>query len=133
MRAMKLILVLPFVVALSVTSARAQSFKKGNLSGVIQSFSATVAAGGSATVMTTPASGFFIMTQWCSDFSSGTLSASGLGALPRDGSGTPSGTVSERCTSYSPGIALPASSTVSYANPGVSPQTIAITGVLSTL
>jgi hypothetical protein len=127
MRALKTLLVLSVAGALMVSPATAQTLKKGTMSGTIQTKSATVPATMSGTVFTTSATGFFIVTQWCSEFTAGSLVAGSV-ALLRTGNAV-SG--NERCTSYVPGIALPQSTAVMFTNPGSSAQTVTITGVLS--
>ena len=127
MRALKTLLMLSVAGALVVSPATAQTLKKGTMSGTIETHSVTVPGSGSATVFTTPATGFFIATQWCSDFTAGSLVAGSV-VLLRMGNAV-SG--NERCTSYVPGIALPQGTNVVFANLGTSPQTVTITGVLS--
>ena len=127
MRALKTLLVLSVAGALVVRPATAQTLKRGTLSGTIETHSATVPAGGTATVFTTSATGFFIVTQWCSEFTAGSLVAGSV-ALLRMGNAVAG---NERCTSYVLGIALPQGTAVMFTNPGLSAQTVTITGVLS--
>jgi hypothetical protein len=76
MRVVKALLMLSVAGAFVARPAGAQSFKKGALSAIMQTESAIVPASSSGTVFTTPASGFFIVTQLCSDFTASTLVAS---------------------------------------------------------
>jgi hypothetical protein len=81
-------------IALLGTVAHAQTVKKSTLSGVLTSASATApAAGTPQTVLTTPASGFFILTQACATtpgvgqttFTAGTLGRANLPHLRSEG------------------------------------------------
>ena len=63
----------PFVFALPIlllcSTAQAQTVGKSTLSGSIISGGATALANSTATILTTSATGFFILTQACGDFS----------------------------------------------------------------
>ena len=72
-----------------VNDAGAHSMKKGTLSGTVMSGYVTLAAASSAMVFTTPASGFFILTQACPTFGFGQARLVGntVGDLPTSLSG----------------------------------------------
>jgi hypothetical protein len=127
MRASAMLRTAAVAVVLLATSAAAQRLTKGVLSGTVQSHGVTVLATSTGTVFTTPATGFIIVTQWCSDFTAGTLAAGTL-ELPRTGNAAAG---NERCTSYVPGVVLPPSTAVTFMNPGSSSQAVTVTGVLS--
>lgn len=97
----------------------------GSLSGEIVSASATMALSGPAvTVLTTPSTGSFILTQFCQIPGTAVLSGSSFGTIVGSGGGSEA-----TCTSYSPGLALPQDEElVAYANGQAGHVTI--TGVL---
>jgi hypothetical protein len=112
-----------------VNDAGAQSMKKGTLSGTVMSGYVTLAATSSAMVFTTPASGFFILTQACPTFGMGQARLVGntVGDLP-----TPVPSVSN-CVEFVPGLALPANEVLTCHNlTGSGGIPCAVTGVLST-
>jgi hypothetical protein len=118
------------IAALTLASAgvEAQTIKGGGLNGQVLTAGVAVPANSSATVFTTPASGFFILTQVCSGFASciGNLTVAGLGSIPAaDNNGG-------SCQSFAPGLALPQNTAVSCANRCTSQgATCLITGVVT--
>jgi hypothetical protein len=108
---------------LASTPAMAQVIKKGTLSGKIVSAAVEVAPTTAATVYTTPATGFFILTQVCvQDRSEMAVRGATLGPLVTD----------DRCTTYTPGVALPRNEVITCANNDATPTgACSITGVLS--
>lgn len=109
--------------------AEAQSVTKSTLSGVMVTKSVDIADSTAAPVYTTPAStgGFFILTQYCTTNpgpGSVTLSAANLGQIVVS--------TNDECTTYSPGIAIPAASAITCTNEGTgSTESCMITGILS--
>jgi len=108
------------VLATMTTGAVAQTFK-GEVSGIIVSKSKPVPAEGAADVYTTPAAGFFILTQACG---STTLSLSGstMGEFFK---------LQGACQTFTPGIVIPAGEILSCSNGSDSAASCLITGVLS--
>jgi hypothetical protein len=137
--AMIRILGVALVAALCVESASAQAVKQGNLSGTIVSASAVALTGGSdAVLLTTPASGAYVLTQVCIQSTPGANnneqaqilgSTVGRIALILPEVGTDGGA----CTTFSPGFFLPAGEELRCAQGGVSASAItcSVTGVLS--
>ena len=89
-----------FVAALPIillcSAAQAQTISKSTLSGTILTKGVTAPAHGTATILTTPATGFFILTQTCGTppISFGTVVVSNFGG--------------SNCTVHTPGLAVPA-------------------------
>lgn len=124
---MRTVTVFVFVAVVGVVStASAQTVKDGELSGQILSAGATAAPGTSVTLLTTPATGFYVLTHAVLSGCTGSISASGFGPIVSHGNSS---------SSYTPGIALPPSSTITCTSDACStpaiPATCVITGVLS--
>jgi len=128
-----------FVFGLAFVSgpAFAQTVKQGNLSGTLVSASATAPMGGTdAVILTTPASGAFVLTQICT---AGTPSSNNEDNARVVGSTLgPSaqsyGTDSlGACTVYTPGLAIPPGEELRCAQGGASGSavTCTVSGVLS--
>ena len=91
----------------------------GGLSGEIVSASATASVG-TATVLTTPSTGSFILTQFCTTAGFSVLSGSSFGQI------VGSHTLSDlACTRYEPGVALPQNEVLT-----INGGSVTITGVL---
>ena len=112
------------VAVLMSAPAKAQSVKKGTLSGTVATQGVTVPADSSAAVFTAPADGegFFIVTQVCSSAQSVTLSGSAMGPVAVAGG---------ICESFHPGLALQPSEVLTCTNTSGSSQECMVTGLLS--
>ena len=97
------------VLLVGVGASHAQQFKKGTLSGIVVTASVTAAPGTSPVVLTTPPNGAYVVTQAFQVGGCGSINASGFGRVP--------------VGDFSPGLALPANSTVTCDNPGCGPGT----------
>jgi hypothetical protein len=117
--------------------AFAQAVKQGNVSGTLVSASGSAPTGGTvATILTTPASGAFVLTQICT---AGTPAAnnevqvrvvgSTLGPIAQSYDTGSLGT----CTVYTPGLAIPPGEELRCVQGGASASavTCTVTGVLS--
>jgi hypothetical protein len=119
------------VVAVVQTFAFAQVVTQSTLSGIETSASTTVVHNGSGTasaaVFTTPAAGFFVLTQACFTRNPRViLSGNTAGVIVHSSSGR------RKCTVYTPGIALPHNETLTCTNTSTSTdQTCTINGILS--
>ncbi len=123
MRTATTIFTITFALLLSAPHADAQSLKKGTLSGVLSSASATVPNAGSVNLLTTPANEFFILTQYCAEDPGGViLSGNTMGNIVPG---------PDECTSYDPGIAIPLNETLSLTDDGGGEQDALINGVVS--
>ncbi len=111
--------ILTVAFLLQVADADAQSVRNGGPSGTVVSASVPAPPGSVPVVYTTPATGYFILTTACFPITSFGISASGFGRIP----------ASDFCVHYSPGLALPQSSTVScnYSCAGCTSSNIACT------
>jgi hypothetical protein len=120
------------VVAVGRTTACAQVVTQSTLSGIETSASTTIGHNPTGTaaapVFTTPATGFFILTQACFTRNSRvTLSGNTVGVIVHSRSN------SRKCTTYTPGIALPHSQTLTCTNASkTTDQTCTVNGILST-
>ena len=118
-------IVVACALLLQVGQAAAQSVKTGGASGIVMSASVPTPPGTVATVFTTPATGFFLLTSACFPIVSFGITASGFGKVP----------ASDQCITYNPGLALPQGSTLTcdYSCFGCtsSNQACTISGVLS--
>jgi hypothetical protein len=128
-----------FVFGLAFVSGPvlAQSLKAGNLSGTVVSASASAPTGGSdAVILTAPASGAFVLTQICTAGTSGSNNEDAVRVV-----GSTLGPIAQSygtdslgaCTSYTPGLAIPAGEELRCVQGGASgsPVTCTVTGVLS--
>jgi hypothetical protein len=114
-------------VALLATVAHAQSVKKSTLSGVLTSASATAPlAGTPQTVLTTPATGFFILTQACATTPGVGQTTFTAGAL-----GTIVTSTNDECTVFTNGVAIPVSTAIQCTSGTGSNENCMVTGVLS--
>ena len=124
----KTIAIVSVAAVLIGTSAQAQSIKKSTLSGTLTSAGAVATAAGTpVTIFTTPASGFFILTQACSTtpgVSNVTFTAGTVGTIVTS--------TSDECTQFINGIAIPVSTAIQCASGTGSNENCMITGVLST-
>ncbi len=110
------------LVALASATAIAQTVKNGELSGTIISKSVTIPAASSANVYTTPAAGFFVLTQICSSTNNIVLTGTTMGEIHRN---------QTDCQSFTPGIVMPAGETLSCYNQYGNPFSCVITGILT--
>jgi len=120
------------------TTADAQQVKKDALSGVIKSGIATAPAGGSTALLTTPASGdgVYILTQFCITGDPGANNAEFASIVGNTVGNIATNREAESeqgaCTTYNPGIALPASEILSCVEGTASaPVRCTVTGVVS--
>jgi hypothetical protein len=106
------------------TPVEAQGVKNGGPKGQIISANLTPVPGSTdATIYTTPAQGFFILTQYCQPFGR-PLKGNTFGIIA-------SGNI-DRCQTFTPGIALPQGEVLTVDNSCCSQMDFAtITGVLS--
>jgi hypothetical protein len=109
------------LLALMSTTVTAQTVKNGEISGIIVSKSVSIPATSSANLYTTPATGFFIITQACSVSSNIPLSGSGIGEITR----------LNGCQTFTPGFVVPAGTTLSCYNEYGFTSGCTVTGVLS--
>lgn len=131
--------ILIFVCSLAFVSgpAFAQAVKQGNVSGTLVSASGSALTGGTdALILTTPASGAFVLTQICTAGTPGSnnedevrVVGSTLGPIAQS-YGTDSLGV---CTAYTPGLAIPPGEELRCVQAGASGSavTCTVTGVLS--
>jgi hypothetical protein len=101
---------LAVALVLNASLAGAQTIRSGGPSGTLVSASVPAPPGSAPIVYMTPATGFFVLTTACFPLVSFGVSASGFGRIPAD----------DFCIHYSPGLALPQSSTITcnYSCPG---------------
>lgn len=99
--------------------AGAQIIRSGGASGTVVSASVQAPPGSAPIVYTTPSTGFFILTAACFPLVSFGVSATGFGRIPAD----------DFCIHYSPGLALPQSSTITcnYSCPGCTSTNVSCT------
>jgi len=117
-----------FAVVWSAPATHAQTVKKSTLSGLMISRSVAVPDLASATVFTTPATGFYILTQFCA-------TAPGVGSVTLSGStfGQVVVSTSDECTTYNQGITFAPGEVLTCANGGTgATEHCMITGVLET-
>ena len=113
-------------VALTSATAQAQTLK-GGLAGVIVTKTATAPADASVDAYTTPLGtkadpGFFVLMQVCVDNEGKiTLSGSTMGEIP----------LSDDCTSFSPGLALPQGEVLTFTDFSSNLHPVVLTGVVS--
>lgn len=110
------------LVAMASATAIAQTVKNGEISGIIVSKSVSIPASSSANLYTTPATGYFIITQACSTGSYMPLSGSGIGEIAR---------LNSSCQTFTPGFVVPAGTTLSCYNEYAFTSSCNVTGVLS--
>jgi len=128
-----------FVFGLAFVSSPvlAQNLKAGNLSGTVVSASATAPMGGTdALILTTPASGAFVLTQVCTAGAPGSNNEDNVRVV-----GSTVGPIAQSyvtgdlgsCTVYTPGLAIPAGEELRCVQSGASggAATCTVTGVLS--
>jgi hypothetical protein len=128
-----------FVSSLAFVSgaALAQTVKQGNVSGTLVSASGTAPMGGTeVAILTTPASGAFVLTQICTTGAPGSnnednvrVVGSTIGALAQSyGTGNLGS-----CTVYTPGLAIPPGEELRCVQGGASSgaASCTVTGVLS--
>lgn len=102
------------------TAAQAQIFP---LVGTVSSASAVVAANSTTPVFTTPASGYFILTQFCGGFGM-SVSGNTFGNIAVGSSDT-------ECNTFNPGYVLPQGETIQCTNPlSGGPSWCNISGIL---
>lgn len=113
--------------ALFGTTAEAQTIAKGTISGVILTKSVDVPSGGAADVYTTDAAGIkgslrLIITQVCvsEDEQDLTLDGNTMGQIP----------LSNQCTTFEPGLAIPQGETLTFTDTNTTNQAAMITGIL---
>jgi hypothetical protein len=117
--------------------ALGQTVKKGTLSGTVVSASATAPSGGTqADLLTTPATGSFLLTQLClvgapgfNNVENGHVAGSTLGRIAQVYTDGNLGS----CSTWEPGLAIPAGETLRCVQTGASagPLACTITGVQS--
>jgi hypothetical protein len=128
-----------FVLSLVFVSgpAFAQAVKQGNLSGTVVSASGTAPMGGTdALILTTPASGAFVLTQICTAGAPGSNNEDNVRVV-----GSTVGPIAQSydtgdlgsCTAYTPGLAIPAGEELRCVQSGASggAASCTVTGVLS--
>ncbi len=108
-------------MALAAGVAGAQQIKGGDLTGTVMSGHALVEGNGQGTVMQTPTKGQFIMTQFCKEDNSTQLQGSTLGVITTDND----------CTTFFPGVAIPANEILFCRNFDGQSRSCSVTGVLS--
>lgn len=118
-------------------TASAQVVKQGNLSGTLVSASGTApSAGVDGPILTTPASGAFVLTQLCTAGTPGQNNGENarvvggtLGVITQQYGDSTLGS----CTVYTPGVAIPPGEELRCVQIGASagPVTCTVTGVLS--
>ena len=122
MRVIAVVFALVLAGGVMTTRAQAQQLSKGTLTGTIVSKAVEIQASGSATVFTTPAKGFFVLTQLCVENKNNvTLKGATVGTIAVD----------EECTTYNPGIAFGKEETITCVNDGASASNCLITGVIA--
>jgi hypothetical protein len=111
------------VVAMTLGAgvAGAQQIKNGDLTGTVMSGHALVDGNGQANVLQTPTKGQFIMTQFCKEANSTQLQGSTVGVITTDND----------CTTFFPGVAIPANEILFCRNLDGQSRSCSVTGVLS--
>jgi len=126
-----------FAAVLVAALASAQTVKKGTLSGTVVSATATNPSGGSVVnLLTTPASGSFLITQVCFRGTNGSNNGDNLyiegSSIGRVANAYESG-ADASCSTWNPGFALPPGETLSCGQEGASadPGYCTLTGIQS--
>ena len=115
------------ITMIGAAQVSAQTLKNGGPKGIVQSASTSIGASTTSPVFfTTPAEGFFILTDFCRGSQTNgvvTLAGSSMGSLMSD--------VDGGCISLSSGIALPPNESLTCINQGSFAGFCSISGVLS--
>ena len=106
---------------LTAAPVQAQQQKKGTLTGTIVSAAVEVAGNSSGSLFTTPAKGFFVLTQVCVEDKSAEIRGSTLGPIFNE----------DKCSTYTPGIAFPQNEMLTCVNDDTDASGCFITGVVT--
>jgi len=111
------------LVLLGALAAHAQQVKNSTVTGTLVSANAAVSSGGAIALITAPATGHFILTQFCGSPPVGSSFGQLAGAAPPSPSppSPPGGNPGGGCTTLSPGFALPPGEVLSCVNPPSGP------------
>jgi hypothetical protein len=101
--------------------AHAQQVKKGTLTGRIVSAAVEVPGNSSGPLFTTPAKGFFVLTQVCTEDKDADVRGATLGPIYNE----------NKCTTYNPGIGFPQNEAITCVNNNPDPSGCFITGIIT--